>query len=63
MKKKIMRSIYLSCFGIALALALVVYQLLTPQSMFTGIAILLANITILLSNVSKYKKHIQDMSA
>ncbi|GAU78388.1 hypothetical protein [Fusibacter sp. 3D3] len=56
MKTKNKTAIYISCLGILLSVAIVVFQVLTPQPITTGLVILFANITLLLVNLSQYKK-------
>jgi len=60
MKKKTKAGLYISCLGVVLSIILVVFQALTPEPMTTGVVILFANITILFSNLSRYKKQHDD---
>ena len=48
--------VYISCACVLLSLIMVLFQLLTPISITSGLIVLFANITLLLINISKYKK-------
>jgi len=58
MEKHPKLSIYIAIFGVIISIVLVIMQALTPGSMLTGLAILFANTTILISNIKKHKKRI-----
>lgn len=56
MKIKSKTGIFVSCFGVLMSVILVAFQALTPQPITSGLVILVVNITLLLNNLSRYKK-------